>query len=73
MQKPLAVLRFACHNNSSNNAPESSMKYHEFTVTIVCNGALKFIDVVAVDASGATADVKCCYGEDVDIVSIRVQ
>lgn len=49
------------------------MKYHEFTVTIVCNGALKFIDVVAVDASGATADVKCCYGEDVDIVSIRVQ
>lgn len=49
------------------------MNYIPYIVTIVgAADSLKFIEVVASDIDSAMGDVRAAYGEDVDIVAIRV-
>lgn len=48
------------------------MKYATYEISIVSADSLKFIEVVACDLAAAMADVKEAYGNDVDVVSVRL-
>lgn len=46
--------------------------YRTFEIAIATNNGLKFIEVVAFSLSSAHADIRECYGQDVEIVSSKV-
>lgn len=49
------------------------MNYQTYEISITSvNNTLKFVEVMACSLSAAHADIRECYGDDVEIVSSRM-
>ncbi len=48
------------------------MTYHTYEISIEAGDGLKFLEVVAVNAQAAHADIRAAYGDEVVIVCTTV-